>query len=166
MKTISVLFSTYTDFPSKIIKLLSHGEHTHVSLAIDDKNEYFYAFNTKGFRKEYPKKHKNRTKNNICYKLKISDAQYKKLTTILQEFKKKESTSAYNWLGLIFCIFRLRIHRKENKCFCSQFIARILERAEILKLKKHSGKYLPYQLKREIDNSPLVIEKIVNCFPC
>ena len=53
--TISVLFSTYTDFVSRIIGLFSKFGCTHVSVALDDDEEHFYAFNTKGFRKEYPK---------------------------------------------------------------------------------------------------------------
>ena len=58
-KTISILFSTYTDVASKVVYLLSNRGYTHVSIALDSNFEYFYAFNTKGFRKEYPKKHKN-----------------------------------------------------------------------------------------------------------
>lgn len=162
-KTISILFSTYTDVASKVVYLLSNRGYTHVSIALDSNFEYFYAFNTKGFRKEYPRKHKNRTKNNICLKLEVSKKQYTKLENILKEFKRKESTYSYNWLGLIFCLFKLKLPRK-NKFFCSQFVAKLLEKAGILKLKKDSGKYLPNNLMKEIMLSPLVKSTVVNCF--
>ena len=41
--------------------------------------KYFYAFNTKGFKKEYPKKHKNRTKENICLRIQVTKQQYNKM---------------------------------------------------------------------------------------
>ena len=53
-RTISVLFTTYTDFISRLVGLFSGFGCTHVSISLDENDEYFYAFNTKGFRKEYP----------------------------------------------------------------------------------------------------------------
>ena len=162
-KTIAILFSTYTDFASKIVYLFSLKGYTHVSLALDTNNEYFYAFNTKGFRKEFPKKHKKRTKNNICFHLEITNEQYKKLQLLIQEFKRKESTYTYSWLGLIFCLFRFK-YKEKNKYFCSQFIATLLEKAEILKLKKDASKYLPNELKKELATSKLIKSIKTNCF--
>ena len=40
-KTISILFSTYTDFISRLVGFMSGFGCTHVSISLDDKDEYF-----------------------------------------------------------------------------------------------------------------------------
>lgn len=161
--TISILFSTYTDFASRIVSLISGFSYTHVSIALENENEYFYAFNTKGFRKEYPKKHKNRTKNNIKYILEVTHKQYKKILKFIKEFEENKEKYKYNWLGLFSCMVKIPIKTKHHY-FCSQFIAKLLEKAEIIKLKRKPGQYLPNHLNKEIQNCPLIVNRIENCF--
>lgn len=153
--TISILFTTYTDFASKIVSAFSGFGYTHVSIALDTNDEYFYAFNTKGFKKEYPRKHKNRTKENICYRLEITKKQYQKLSKLIKEFEKKKRQLSYNWAGLIFCLATIP-KKSRNKYFCSEFIATLLEKSKIVKLKRNTSRYLPNQLKKELALSPLI----------
>lgn len=161
--TISVLFTSYTDFASKIVYFVSGRGYTHVSLSLDDKNEYFYAFNTKGFRKEYPRKHKNRTKENICYKLEITHKQFKKLSKMIKEYEEKKHKLSYNWIGLFSSMVHIPIKMK-NRYFCSQFIANLLEKAEIIKWKHNYSRYLPNQLNKEFLLCPLIKSFQKNCF--
>ena len=162
---ISILFSTYTDWASRVVALTSGFGYTHVSIALDDKKEYFYAFNTKGFRKEYPKKHVNRTKNCIKYILEITHRQYKKLCRAIKDLEKKNNKKKlkYNWLGLFSCMVSVPI-KMENRYFCSQFVAKLLEKAEIMKFKRNTSRYLPNQLNKEVRNCPLIVKRIENCF--
>lgn len=104
MKTISILFTEYTDFASRIVHFWSGGGYTHVSIALDEENEYFYSFNTKGFRKEYPKKHKNRTKKNVCYLLEVTEECFLKLKEMIKAFEEKKEKHKYNWIGMILSI--------------------------------------------------------------
>lgn len=162
---ISILFSTYTDWASRVVALTSGFGYTHVSIALDDKKEYFYAFNTKGFRKEYPKKHKNKMSNNICYFLEVTNRQYKKLCKLIRKFERNNDKKKYkyNWLGLFSCMVRIPI-KFENRYFCSQFVAKLLEWSDIMKFKRSTSRYLPNQLNNEVKNCPFIIRKVENCF--
>lgn len=162
-RTISILFSTYTDFVSRLIGLMSGWDCTHVSISLDDKDEYFYAFNTKGFRKEYPRKHKKRTKENTCIKLEVSQEQYTTIKNTIKKFERKRKKYTYNYWGVILSLFRLK-HSSKNKYFCSEFMAELLEKAKVLKLKKSKSKYLPYHLKKELLLCPLLIGVAQNIF--
>lgn len=161
---VAILFSTYTDIASRVVSLTSGFGYTHVSISIDN-SDYFYAFNTKGFRKEYPKKHVNRTKNCIKYILEITHRQYKKLCRAIKDLEKKNNKNKlkYNWLGLFSCMVSVPI-KMENRYFCSQFVAKLLEKAEIMKFKRNTSRYLPNQLNKEVRNCPLIVKRIENCF--
>ena len=161
MKTISVLFTTYTDFVSRLVGIMSGFNCTHVSIALDEDNEYFYSFNTKGFKKEYPKRHKNRTKENVCLKVQVTPQQYNKLRGLIERFERKKDKYKYNYWGVFFCMMRLS-HERENKYFCSEFVAELLAKAKILTLRKKKSRYLPYHLKKELLLCPLVIGVIQN----
>lgn len=161
---ISILFTRYTDIVSRLLYFVSGRGYTHVSLSLDNDDTYFYGFNTKGFRKEYPRKHKNRTKENICYKIEISEKSYRKLKKILEEFEKRKEKLSYNWIGIFLCIVGIPFIVK-NKFFCSQFIAWALLTAGVIAWKKNYSRYLPNHIKNELDASNLKIQKIVNIIP-
>lgn len=161
---ISILFTRYTDFVSKLLYLVSGRGYTHVSLSLDTEDTYFYGFNSKGFRKEYPRKHKNRTKENVCYRLEISDKSYQKLKKILEEFEKRKQKLSYNWVGIFLCIIGIPFTIK-NRFFCSQFIAWALLAAGIIVWKKNYSRYLPNHIKKELDKTNLVKEKVLNALP-
>ena len=44
MKTVSILFTTYTDFISRLVGIMSGFNCTHVSIALDEENEYLFYF--------------------------------------------------------------------------------------------------------------------------
>ena len=157
--TISILFSTYTDFVSRLISFVSGFKCTHVSISLDDNDEYFYAFNTKGFRKEYPRKHKRRTSQNSCLRLQVTDEQYNHIKGQILKFEHKQKKYSYDYLGIILCMFRLHRKPKPRKFFCSSFVAYILNKAKVIKLQKTNTGYLPYQLQRELLLCPLLIGK-------
>ena len=162
-RTVSILFSTYTDFVSRLVGLFSGFGCTHVSISLDDKDEYFYAFNTKGFRKEYPRKHKNRTKTNTCLRIQVTENQYNALKNRLKKFERKNKEYSYDYWGIFLCMMRLHKTSKK-KYFCSSFMAELLEKARIVELKKKNTRYLPSQLQRELMLCPLLIGVAQNIF--
>ena len=162
-KQISILFTTYTDFISRLVALFSGFDCTHVSISLDNEDEYFYTFNTKGFRKEYPKKHKKRTKENVCLRFQVTDAQYKKIKNRLNKFERKQHKYSYDYLGVFLCMFRLQ-RKAKWKYFCSSFIAELLEKANVVTLEKRNTRYLPNHLKRELLLCPLLIGVAQNIF--
>lgn len=162
-KTISILFSTYTDFISRLVGFMSGFGCTHVSISLDDKDEYFYAFNTKGFRKEYPRKHRNRTKENTCLRLQVSESQYNTLRNRLNKFERRKKKYSYDYLGITLALFRLQ-RKKKEKYFCSSFMAELLEKSRIIKLQRKNTRYLPAQLQKELLLCPLLIGVAQNIF--
>lgn len=163
-KTISVLFSTYTDFVSRLVGFMSGFGCTHVSIALDEKDEYFYAFNTKGFRKEYPRKHKNRITKNTCVRLSVSNRQYQKLKKMIAQFESQKDQYKYDYFGIVLCLFRLHRKNREKSYFCSSFVAHVLNKAKIVQLRKANTRYLPYQLQKELLLCPLMIGLAQNIF--
>ena len=165
-RTISVLFTTYTDFISRLVGLFSGFGCTHVSISLDENDEYFYAFNTKGFRKEYPRKHRNRTQENLCLRLNVTEKQYKRLKDELKRFENKKHKYSYDYLGIFCCMFRLPVERKrKDKYFCSSFMAELLEKAKVVKLKRQrSSRYLPCHLQKELLLCSFLISVAQNIF--
>lgn len=168
-RTISILFSTYTDFISRLVGFVSGFGCTHVSISLDDKDEYFYAFNTKGFHKEYPKKHRKRTKENTCIRLQVTENQYNtirsRLMRLEREQKSEKKKKKYDYFGVILCMFRLNRPKKTKKrYFCSSFIAELLHKSKVINLKKSNTRYLPYQLQKELLLCPLIIGIAQNIF--
>lgn len=164
MKTISILFTEYTDFASRIVHFWSGGGYTHVSIALDEENEYFYSFNTKGFRKEYPKKHKNRTKKNVCYLLEVTEECFLKLKEMIKAFEEKKEKHKYNWIGMILLFLNISYKDKYNY-YCTQFVTHLLKEANIIKWKHKFRPYFPNQIMKELNKSSLLKKIVHNPIP-
>lgn len=164
MRIISILFTEYTDFVSRLVYHASGGGCTHVSIALDEENEYFYSFNTKGFRREYPKKHKNRTKESVCFKLEIAEECFQKLKQLIEKFESKKEEYKYNWLGVVLLFLRIPCSFKKH-FYCSQFVTYILKEAKVIKWKRHFSMYFPNQIMKELKNCPKLKEIIYNPVP-
>ncbi len=160
MKTISILFTEYTDFTSRLVHYYTRRGYTHISIGLHEENEYFYSFNTRGFKKEYPKKHRNRTKNNICYLLEISDECHQKLEELISAFERKKEIHKYNWIGVVLLFLNISYKTKHN-FYCTQFVTHLLAEADIIKWKHKYRPYFPSQILKELHNSPL-IKKIIH----
>lgn len=157
--TISILFSRYSGFVSQLLYLVSGREFTHSSIALDTNDEYFYSFNTKGFRREHPIRHKNRHKRTLCLRIKIDNESYEKLHSMIEEFNKERESWSYNWVGIFACIVHIPVKRK-RQYFCSQFIADLLQKAGTIKWRKNVSLYLPNALKEELIDRDMVVEMV------
>ena len=60
---VTLLFTTYHNLISYLLLYLFGHNYSHVSVSLESGTDYYYSFNKKGFRKEYPKRHKQRRKN-------------------------------------------------------------------------------------------------------
>lgn len=155
-KTITILFSKYKDLNSKLIYLFGGRSYTHVSIALDEENEYFYSFNKKGFRKEYPKKHKTLVSNTL-YKIEVTEEEFNLIKKKIEEFESKKDILKYSLIGVIFCLLRIK-RKSRNKYFCSQFVAETLTNIKGFKLEKDASLYTPKKLSKLIKEKLSVIE--------
>ena len=149
METVTVLFTRYHSTFANLIYLFSGRGFTHASIALDEEHQYFYSFNGKGFRREYPRKHKRISSNSVSLRLELPQEGFNKIKEKIDELEK--GGFGYSMLGVIFCLLRIP-HKRRRKYFCSQFVAEMLQLSGAVKLKKHSSVYTPNRLLSELQS--------------
>ena len=147
--TVSILLTKYEDLISKIIYYITGRGYTHASIGVDDSEEVYYSFNIKGFRMERPLKHKDKITDSICYKLDVTAEEYEKLVELINGFQEKRFSWKYNTLGVILCCLRIP-HKRKWHYFCSQFVAEVLQKSNIVDLKRNASLYFPNKLEQEL----------------
>ena len=160
-RIITVLLTRYYSIYSNFLYYVTGRGYTHASIALDEKNEYYYSFNLKGFRKEYPKKHSKRSGKSICYKFEVSEEGYGRMIQRLEEMKERGSELHYSRLGVFCCLLHIPFHRK-NHYFCSEFVAEMLALSDAVNLKKETSLYMPNQLIYELGRQSSLKEIICN----
>lgn len=148
-KIITVLLTRYYSAFSNFIYFVSGKGYTHASIALDDKNEYFYSFNFKGFKREYPRKHRRRSGRSVSYQLEVSTEDYEKISRKIREMENSKEQFHYSRLGVIFCLMGIPFRRK-NHYFCSQFVTEMLKISRTVLIGKDSSLYFPNDLPDEL----------------
>ena len=149
MQTVSIFMTKYDDILSNFVYLISGRGYTHVAVCFDEETQDYYTFNYKGFRREHPFARRRNYGKSICYKLEVPREQHSRLRGLIQQMENSQVEWKYSLWGVVLCILGIR-HRIQNSYFCSQFVAELLERSEIIRWRKHSSLYLPNQMRREI----------------
>lgn len=160
-RVITVLFTRYYSTFANFIYLISGKGYTHASIALDEENDYYYSFNYKGFRKEYPKKHSRMDKRSICIKLEVSQESFDKMQKMIAEMEERGEKLHYSRLGVLLCLFRIPC-KIQNQYFCSQFVAEILQLSDAVRLSKGVSLYLPNQLSLELCRQNCLREIVYN----
>lgn len=147
MKTVTILLTKYSDLVGRFICRISKNRYSHASISIDEAEEIFYSFNTKGFVIEKPKKRmpKKRIPGSVCIRMQVPAETYELIKKEIDHFIEKKEQYAYSHLGVVFCLLHIP-YKFENRYFCSQFVAEILSRTGAIELKKKETLYLPGQL--------------------
>lgn len=148
-KIITVLFTRYYSTFANFIYWISGKGYTHASIALDEQNEYYYSFNYKGFRREYPKKHTRRSGKSIGIKLEVSQESFDRMKKKIEEMEGKRDKLHYSRFGVLLCLLHIPC-KIQNRYFCSQFVAETLELSEAVLLSKDAALYLPNQLLHEL----------------
>ena len=149
-RTIVVLFTCYKDIVSDFIYYISGKSYTHASISIDESNAYYYSFNKKGFRREYPMRYrkKMRDKSKAIY-LEISEESWQCIQNYLMQMESVPETYHYSRLGVLACLMNIK-WRRNRYYFCSQFVSEVLNLTDEIRLKKNPSLYLPCQLAKEL----------------
>ncbi len=141
MKKIYIVLSYTGTILSRIVRLYTHKEYSHVSIALDRNLEYMYSFGRLnpynpfigGFVQESPnygtfKRFKN-TKTKI-YSLEVSDEDYLKIKNAIEEVSRNRETYKFNVIGLITVM--IHYHIKREKCFyCAEFVKHVLNSSNL-----------------------------------
>lgn len=164
--TLSVLFVNYEDFWSKVVYYVLGRGYGHASIGVDqngvDQNdEVYWSFNFKGFRREKPKKNEAIVSKSVCYKLSVTKEEYDKVVEMIEEFQSRRFEWKYNLAGLL--LSRINIKRqKKDHYFCSEFVAEMLQRANIVEFNKNVAHYLPNRLEKEMQKLQNLERVIMN----
>lgn len=146
---MSIFMTRYHDILSSFVYYISGCGYTHVAVSFDSDSQEYYTFNYKGFRREHPFRRKRRYGKSICYKLEVTQEQHARLKWLVEQMEQASIEWKYSLFGVVLCILGIR-HKFVGCYFCSQFVAELLEKSEIILWKKHSSLYLPNHMCCEI----------------
>lgn len=147
MKKIYILLMhTYT-MPSKIVKIFTNYEYSHVGISLSRECDEIYSFGRKKINSilnggfvvekkdgEFFKKFNN-TKCKI-YELNVPEEKYLELKKILNDMKRNSNKYKYDFLGILPRYFKIPLTIK-NRYVCSYFVAYVLEKSNIYKFTKN-----------------------------
>lgn len=134
------------------IQRLLGVSYNHCSISLDDSLETVYSVGRKdlwnmfaaGFVVESKSSGFFAAHNNsdiVLLRLPVSQAEKSKIRQVIEEYQ--QTPCKYNLLGLIYCYRGIAVERK-NRLFCSQFVAKVLQRAEINVLDKPASLVRPH----------------------
>lgn len=144
MKKIYIILTYTGTILSRIVKIYTRKEYSHVSISLDSNLNQMYSFGRlnpynpfiggfvhEGIDKGTFKRFK-KTKTKI-YSLEIDEEKYKKLENIIENIQNSKNLYKFNLIGLIAVALNVKI--KREKCFyCAEFVKYVLEQSQVLEL--------------------------------
>lgn len=164
-KKVYILLTRFPDNGSKVIQALTGSFYTHASIGLCEDMNIFYSFVVKGFIVEEITRYIKPDRAPFpcqLYEIEVSDKVYRAVKKLIEHFKERKHHMSYTRFGLVMSLLRIPFKRKDNY-FCSQFVAEILKRAEVAKLKKFTVLYLPGDLSK-LSEIKLVFEGNLQSF--
>lgn len=141
MKKIYFVLSYTGTILSKIVRLYTKKNYSHISISLDENLDTMYSFGRicpylmfpggfvhEGINFGTFKRFKN-TKAMIFY-IKITDEQYQKLQDNISYFKKNHKKFKFNIMGLYLVPFNIHLKRK-SAFYCAEFVKSMLDTANI-----------------------------------
>jgi len=151
MKTITILLTRYSDWFGTFYRTLTGDSYSHASLSVDDTDEVFYSFNYRGFVVEKPKKYrKKRLHGSLCIRIQVTEETYELIKAELDKFIENKEVYRYSRLGVILCLLRIP-YKRENKYFCSQFVAEVLSKSGAVKFRDKESLVLPKTFLEDVE---------------
>lgn len=141
MKKIYIILSYSGTIPSKMIKIFTHYNYSHVSIALKSNINIMYSFGRKKVNNPFDGGFIIETKNGSFYKkfnktkciimeIDVNYKQYKKLLSLIKQYKKDINIYKYDIVGLVLRIFNIKITRK-NYSVCTEFVGKLLKESGI-----------------------------------
>ena len=142
MKKIYIVLTKTGTILSKLIKLCTKDNYTHVSIALDYELIKMYSFGRlnaynpfwAGFVQEGIKigtfKRFTATQA-LIYEIEVTYVQYEKIQELISEFEKEKKKYKFNIMGILLASINKSISRK-YKYYCAEFVKYILIEANIV----------------------------------
>ncbi|URT68800.1 hypothetical protein [Cytobacillus firmus] len=150
-KIYILLTDTGTLF-TRLIKIYTKKPYNHASISIDPELKEVYSFGRKtaknpfigGFVKENFRGEFFSNSRCTVISCSVTDAQQNKLKAFINKIESEKDDYGYNLLGLFAIIFNKQLSRN-NAFFCSQFVATVLQRSEIVHFTKPPSLVIPHE---------------------
>lgn len=141
--TIYLIFTNNDTLLSKAIGVYTKREYNHVSIALDTNFNTVYSFGRKNFNNPFfagfveEDLHDQFFQEASCtiYSCNITLLQSVEIQKVINQFIRQKNLYKYNFLGLFGVMFGRSIPRA-NAYFCSQFVAYVLFKANVIHLDK------------------------------
>lgn len=141
MKKVYIILTHTGTIVSRLIKLYTGHEFSHVSIALDEELNKMYSFgrlkpyNTfiGGFVNEKIDAGTfKRFKKTKCavYSLDITEEQYEKVKQAISKVEQERDKYTFNILGLVYAAFNKK-REKEYCLYCAEFVKYVLDEADI-----------------------------------
>jgi hypothetical protein len=156
-KVYLLLTDTGTLF-TRMIKLYTKKPYNHSSIGFDHQLLEVYSFGRKrpknpfigGFIKENTQTGLFKQAKCAIYSCTITEDQFQKMNDFIREIEEQNHNYRYNLLGLFAIALNKNIQRK-RAFFCSQFVATVLQKSEIIDFRKPISLVTP----NDLHESPL-----------
>jgi len=160
-RTITVLLTRYYSTFSNLIYWITGRGYTHASIGLGESEAYYYSFNFKGFRREYPGRRVRKCGKSICYKLSVSEEAFEKVRKRIEEMERNKENLHYSRVGVILCLLHIPFKIK-NGYFCSQFVMEMLQLSGSVLPEKSASLYLPNHLPEVLGGLNCLKEIVCN----
>ncbi len=159
-RVVYIVLTHTGTIPSRLIRIFTRYEYTHVSISLDRNLEHLYSFARKAkynfFNAGFVEENFNtgvygRLKHVKCkiYKIRLDNKKYERICKILKKYKNRHYLLRYNFLGILCPVFKKSFSRK-NYFFCSQFVTRVLIDSRILKIHEDPSIISPGVLDKKL----------------
>lgn len=142
MKKVYIVLSYTGTILSRIVKMYTKKEYSHVSISLDENlNEMYsfgriYAYNPflGGFVRESIefgtfRRFRKKIKTKI-YSLEVDDKQYEQIKKIIGNINSEKNSYRFNVLGLIAIMFNCKV--KRHRCFyCAEFVKYVFDNTSL-----------------------------------
>ncbi|MGN1371589.1 MAG: hypothetical protein ACI4XM_04890 [Candidatus Coprovivens sp.] len=142
MRKIYIVLTYTGTILSKLVKMYTKREFSHVSIALDEDLKEMYSFGRinpynpfkagfvhEGINRGTFKRFK-KTKTRI-YSLQVKDEQFDNVVKVINDMKNNKYEYRFNILGLIGVVVHFRIKR-EKHFYCAEFVKYVLEKSNIV----------------------------------
>lgn len=149
-RKIYILMTQYPGLDAKLLRWRTGFPYTHTSVGFEEDMDTFYTFISKGFLVESITRYEKPDRPSFpcaLYEIAVTDDVYEQVKKKVHDYKAQKSMLKYSTLGLIMCFLGIPLERK-NHYFCSHFVAEVLHKCKVLKLKKRSTLYFPKDISK------------------
>ncbi len=149
-KNVYIILTETGTWFSGLIGRFTGDAMNHASISFDPSLKEVYSFGRKnlnnpfdgGLVKENMQSSAYRKWSFAIYKLEVSAAEYDRMQAFVADMMKEQSKYKYNLLGL-FGVLLGKPYAPQDRFFCSQFVAAVLEQADRILMDNHQALVKP-----------------------